>query len=125
MKRKILILIISISIISALFICIIFRNKESSSTNIYGQWSRIKDEETEVIYFGKDNHFSYYTTEGNAVGDYDLCEEYKLNKSNNEIKLICDGKLSDLYPTTIQIKEVTSKFVKLQFNDEIKEFNKE
>lgn len=39
-------------------------------TNKYyfnGTWVRNEDTISETIYFGEDGHFSYYTSEGNAV----------------------------------------------------------
>lgn len=55
-----------------------------------GTWIRNEDTVVETIYFGEDGHFSYYTSEGNAVGDYDLCYSYKYSKKDNEIILKCD-----------------------------------
>lgn len=55
-----------------------------------GTWVRNEDTVSETIYFGEDGHFSYYTSEGNAVGDYDLCYSYKYNEKTKEIKIKCD-----------------------------------
>lgn len=58
----------------------------------YFNWTWVRNEDivSEIIYFGEDGHFSYYTSEGNAVGDYDLCYLYKYSKKDNEIILKCD-----------------------------------
>lgn len=55
-----------------------------------GTWIRNENTVVETIYFGEDGHFSYYTSEGKAVGDYDLCYSYKYSKKDNEIILKCD-----------------------------------
>lgn len=72
-----------------------------------GTWVRNEDIVSEIIYFGEDGHFSYYTSEGNAVGDYDLCYSYKYSKKDNEIILKCDRDFDELLERikTIRVSE--------------------
>ena len=85
-----------------------------------GTWVRNEDIVSEIIYFGEDGHFLYYTSEGNAVGNYDLCYSYKYNKKTKEIKLKCDRSFDEI--KKLKIVSYSDNNMKISFNVDIKIF---
>lgn len=94
---------------------------ESLFTNI--GWVRDSGHDIETIRFMEDGSFSYSCSCGNPVNDSDLCEKYTYNDETNEIKLDCFEHTEETI-TSIKLVEVTDKILKLNFNGEIKTFEK-
>lgn len=89
----------------------------------YGEWERKTDSEIETLYLGKKGHFSYYTSEGNPVGDYDLCESYYYRR--NEIKLQCLSLNNKEYPNKFKVVSYSDKKLVLKIGKEEVTFYKE
>ena len=115
MKNKIVLLII-------IFILIMVTCFFNYRCDFSGSWVRNVDDNEETIYFGKFGHFSYYTSEGNAVDDYDLCSFYIYNKSMGYIRLWCDSSFDGA--KKLKIVNKNSKKIKISFDDEVKVFKK-
>ena len=66
----------------------------------------------------------YYCSCSNPVNDSDLCESYVYNDETKEIKLDCFETTEDTI-TSIKIVEVSEDILKLDFNGEIRTFERE
>ena len=91
-------------------------------TNV--SWTRDGANDIETIRFNSDGSFSYYCSCGNPVNDSDLCESYTYNDETKEIKFKCFETTEEMV-TTIKIIESTDSFLELDFNGEIRRFEKE
>jgi len=91
-------------------------------TNV--SWTRDGGNDIETIRFNSDGSFSYYCSCGNPVNDSDLCESYKYTDETKEIKLDC-FEITDEMITTIKVIESTDSILELDFNGEIRRFEKE
>jgi len=91
-------------------------------TNV--SWTRDGGNDIETIRFNSDGSFSYYCSCGNPVNDSDLCESYKYTDETKEIKLDCFV-ITDEMITTIKVIESTDSILELDFNGEIRRFEKE
>lgn len=70
----------------------------------------------EIISFGSDGHFAYYTTDGSPVGDFDLYDQFSFNSNRKEIELKpSDGK-------SIKVLRHEKSRLLLNINGDIKEF---
>lgn len=70
----------------------------------------------EIISFGTDGHFAYYTTDGSPVGDSDLYDQYSYNSNSKKIILKPKGDIS------IQVLRYEKSRLLLDINGDIKEF---
>ena len=87
-------------------------------------WIRNADHDIETIRFNSDGSFSYYCSCGNPVNDSDLCESYTYNDETKEIKFECFETTEEMV-TNIKIVEISEDFLELDFNGEIRKFEKE
>lgn len=87
-------------------------------------WTRDGGNDIETLVFGSNGSFSYYCACGNPVNDSDLCEKYTYNDETKEIKLDC-FETTDETITNIKIVKMTENILELDFNGEIRKFEKE
>ena len=87
-------------------------------------WGRDSGHDIETISFKADGSFSYTCACGNPVNDADLCETYTYNDETKEIKLDCFETTEETV-TNIKIVEVSEDTLELDFNGEIRKFEKE
>jgi hypothetical protein len=87
-------------------------------------WVRDSGHDIETISFKADGSFSYTCACGNPVNDADLCETYTYNEETKEIKLDCFETTEETV-TNIKIVEVSEDTLELDFNGEIRKFEKE
>ena len=87
-------------------------------------WTRDAENDVETIVFKSNGRFTYYCSCGNPVNDSDLCETYSYNDNTKEITLDC---LEETEETVKNIKIVnsTETTLELDFNGEIRKFEKE
>ena len=126
MKKNIIILILV-----AILLTGCTENKEKETKIDYGKylftdvvWTRDSGHDIETIKFDADGSFRYYCACGNSVNDSDLCESYTYNDKTKEIKFNCFETTEEMI-TNIKIKEMTEDVLKLDFNGEIRIFEKE
>ena len=86
-------------------------------------WTRDGGNDIETIRFNSNGSFSYYCSCGNPVNDSDLCESYTYNDETKEIKFDCFETTEEMV-TTIKIVEVDEDVLELDFNGEIRKFEK-
>ena len=87
-------------------------------------WTRENNHDRETIKFKSDGSFSYYCACGNPVNDADLCEHYTYNDETKEIKLECFETTEEMI-TNIKIINSTESILELDFNGEIRKFEKD
>ena len=126
MKKYIIILILV-----GLFLTGCNDKKEKTQVKDYSEylftdvsWTRDGGNDIETIVFKSDGRFSYYCSCGNPVNDSDLCESYIYNDKNKEIKLDCLETTEETI-TNIKILEMSEEVLELDFNGEIRRFEKE
>ena len=126
MKKNIIILMLV-----GLFLTGCGDKKEVEKQNDYSKftfsdvsWTRDGGNDIETIRFSSDGKFTYYCACGNPVNDSDLCESYTYNEETKEITLECFEETEDTI-TTIKIVSSTEKTLELDFNGEIRKFEKE
>ena len=95
---------------------------EYSFTDV--SWTRDGGNDIETIVFKSNGRFTYYCSCGNPVNDSDLCESYTYNEETKEITLECFEE-TDEAVTTIKIVSSTDTTLELDFNGEIRKFEKE
>ena len=86
-------------------------------------WTRDAEHDTETIRFGKDGHFVYYCGCGNPVNDSDMCESYTYDDATKTVTLNCFETTEEMV-TTIKIVECNENSLKLDFDGEIRIFEK-
>ena len=86
-------------------------------------WTRDAGNDIETIRFSSDGKFTYYCSCGNPVNDSDLCESFTYNEETKEITLDCFEETEDTI-TTIKIVSSTDATLELDFNGEIRKFEK-
>ena len=86
-------------------------------------WTRDAENDVETIVFKSDGRFTYYCSCGNPVNDSDLCETYTYNEDTNEIILDCLEETKETV-TNIKIVNSTETILELNFNGEIRKFEK-
>ena len=87
-------------------------------------WTRDAENDIETIKFSSNGKFTYYCACGNPVNDSDLCESFTYNDETKEITLDCFEETDDTI-TTIKIVNSTDTTLELDFNGEIRKFEKE
>ena len=87
-------------------------------------WTRAAENDIETIIFKSDGRFTYYCSCGNPVNDSDLCEGYVYNDETKEIKLDCFETTEEMV-TNIKILESSEDILELDFNGDIRRFEKE
>lgn len=87
-------------------------------------WTRDAENDIETIVFKSNGRFTYYCSCGNPVNDSDLCESYTYNEETKEITLECFEETEETV-TTIKIVSSTDTTLELDFNGEIRKFEKE
>ena len=87
-------------------------------------WTRDGGNDIETIVFKSNGRFTYYCSCGNPVNDSDLCESYTYNDKTKEIKLEC-FETTDEMVTKIKVVNVSEDVLELDFNGEIRKFEKE
>ena len=87
-------------------------------------WTRDAENDIETLRLGADGKFTYYCACGNPVNDSDLCETYTYNDETKEIKLDCFETTEETV-TTIKVVKSTEDTLELDFNGEIRAFEKE
>lgn len=87
-------------------------------------WTRDAENDIETLRLGSDGKFTYYCSCGNPVNDSDLCETYTYNDETKEIKLDCFETTEETV-TTIKVVKATDDTLELDFNGEIRVFEKE
>ena len=87
-------------------------------------WTRDAGDDIETIRFNSDGSFSYSCACGNSVNDSDLCEGYTYNDETKEIKLECFETTEEMI-TEIKIVEMSEDSLELNFNGEIRIFEKD
>ena len=88
------------------------------------RWTRDGGNDIETLVFKSDGSFSYYCSCGNPVNDSDLCESYTYNDETKEIKFECFETTEEMV-TNIKIVEMSEDVLELDFNGEIRKFEKE
>ena len=86
-------------------------------------WKREGDHDLETIRFGADGSFTYSCACGNAVGDYDLCDEYTYDDKTKTITLNCLEEVEDMV-TVIKVVKCEGDELQLDFDGEILVFGK-
>ena len=86
-------------------------------------WTRDAENDIETIVFKSNGRFVYYCSCGNPVNDSDLCENYTYNDKTKEITLDCFEE-TDETVTTIKVVKSTETTLELDFNGEIRKFEK-
>ena len=87
-------------------------------------WTRDAQNDIETIVFKSNGSFAYYCSCGNPVNDSDLCESYTYNDETKEITLSCIEETEKII-TTIKVVSSTDTTFELDFNGEIRKFEKE
>ena len=87
-------------------------------------WTRDAENDIETIVFKSNGRFVYYCSCGNPVNDSDLCENYTYNDKTKEITLDCFEETEETV-TTIKVLKSTETTLELDFNGEIRKFEKE
>ena len=87
-------------------------------------WTRDGGNDIETLVLKSDGSFSYYCSCGNPVNDSDLCESYTYNDETKEIKFVCFETTEEMI-TNIKIVEISENVLELDFNGEIRKFEKE
>ena len=95
---------------------------EYSFTDV--SWTRDAGNDIETIVFKSDGKFTYYCSCGNPVNDSDLCESYTYNDDTKEITLDYIEETEEAV-TTIKIVKETETTLELDFDGEIRKFEKE
>ena len=87
-------------------------------------WTRDSGHDIETIIFQTNGDFRYYCACGNPVNDSDLCESYTYNDETKEIKFDCFETTEEMI-TNVKIVELSEDVLELDFNGEIRKFEKE
>ena len=122
MKKNIIILLLV-----GLFLAGCSKTKEKdyseySFTDV--SWIRDSGNDIETLKLKSDGSFSYYCSCGNPINDSDLCESYIYNNKTKEITFEC-FKTTEEMVTKVKIIEISEDILKLDFNGEIRKFEKE
>ena len=125
MKKNIIILILLVLVLTG---CSDTKEKPQEKKNSYLpftdiSWTRAGENDTETISFKSDGKFSYYCACGNPVNDSDWCDIYTYNEETKEITLECFEE-TDKTITTIKVINSTETTLELDFNGEIRKFEK-
>ena len=119
--------VIAVLMVAGLFLTGCGENKERDySEYLFTDviWTRDSGHDIETIIFHADGSFSYYCACGNPVNDSDLCESYTYNDETKEIKFDCFETTEEMI-TNVKIVELSEDVLELDFNGEIRKFEKE
>ena len=126
MKKNIIVLLLAVLLLTGCG-----NTKEKTQEKDYSyhsftdvSWIRDAENDVETIVFKSDGRFIYYCSCGNPVNDSDLCESYTYNDETKEIKLDCFETTEEII-TNIKIVKMTEDTLELDFNGEIRKFEKE
>ena len=86
-------------------------------------WTRDGGHDIETIIFHSNGKFSYSCACGNSVNDSDLCNGYTYNNETKEIEFNCIEATDEMIQK-VNIIEISEHFLKLDFDGEIREFQK-
>ena len=128
MKKTIFAIILCVAMVLSLTGCgsIKEKNKEKDYSNYSFtdvSWTRDAENDVETIVFKSNGRFVYYCSCGNPVNDSDLCETYSYNDDTKEITLDCLEETEETV-TNIKIVNSTETVLELDFNGEIRRFEK-
>ena len=87
-------------------------------------WTRDAENDIETLRLKSDGSFAYYCSCGNPVNDSDMCESYTYDDKTKEIKFDC-FETTDEMVTTVKVVKVTEDTLELDFDGEIRTFEKE
>ena len=87
-------------------------------------WTRDAENDIETLRLNSDGSFTYYCSCGNPVNDSDLCENYTYNDKTKEIKFDCFETTEEMV-TTIKVVKSTETTLELDFDGEVRKFEKE
>lgn len=87
-------------------------------------WTRDAENDIETLRLKSDGSFAYYCSCGNPVNDSDMCESYTYDDKTKEIKFDC-FETTDEMVTTVKVVKVTESTLELDFDGEIRTFEKE
>ena len=124
MKKNIIFLVLLVFFLTG---CIENKEKEVNySEYLFTDviWTRNGEHDIETIIFHTDGSFSYSCACGNSVNDSDLCESYTYNEETKEIKFDCFEITKEMI-TNVNIVEMSTDVLELDFNGEIRKFEKE
>ena len=129
MKKKIFAIILCGATILSLTGCgsIKEKNKEKDYSNhsfTDVTWTRDAENDIETLRLKSDGSFAYYCSCGNPVNDSDMCESYTYDDETKEIKFDC-FETTDEMVTTVKVVKVTENTLELDFDGEIRTFEKE
>ena len=102
------------------------KNKEKDYSNhsfTDVSWTRDAENDVETIVFKSNGRFTYYCSCGNPVNDSDLCEGYIYDDATKTITLDFI-ETTDEMVTTIKIVKCDGNSLQLDFNGEIRIFEK-
>ena len=99
-------------------------NNTGTSTFMDISWTRDAGNDIETIRFSFEGDFTYYCACGNPVNDSDLCEGYTYDEKTKTITLDC-LEITDEMVTTIKVVKYTDTVLELDFDGEIRRFEKE
>ena len=103
------------------------KNKEKDYSNhsfTDVTWTRDAENDIETLRLKSDGSFVYYCSCGNPVNDSDMCESYTYDDETKEIKFDC-FETTDEMVTTVKVVKVTENTLELDFDGEIRIFEKE
>lgn len=96
--------------------------------SVYGftdvNWTRDSGHDIETIRFSADGSFYYSCACGSPVNDADLCEGYTYHEETNEITLDYMEPTEDMVTTILIVRE-SEDVLELDFNGEIRTFERE
>ena len=125
MKRNTIILLLVVLLLTGCG-----NTKEKTEETVYNNysftdvsWTRDAGNDIETIIFKSNGRFIYYCSCGNSVNDSDMCENYTYNERTNEINLACFETTEDTI-TTIKVVSSTDTNLELDFNGELRIFEK-
>ena len=124
MKKNVIILILMVLLLTG---CGETKNKEVDYSKYLFtdvSWTRDAGNDIETIVFKSDGSFTYYCSCGNPVNDSDLCETYTYNDETKEIKFDCFETTEEMI-TNVKIVEISEEILELDFNGEIRKFERE
>ena len=87
-------------------------------------WTRDAENDIETLRLKSDGSFAYYCSCGNPVNDSDMCESYTYDDKTKEIKFDC-FETTDEMVATVKVVKVTEDTLELDFDGEIRTFEKE
>ena len=87
-------------------------------------WTRDAENDIETLRLKSDGSFAYYCSCGNPVNDSDMCESYTYDDETKEIKFDCFETTHEMV-TTVKVVKVTEDTLELDFDGEIRTFEKE